>query len=123
MKEKAGPIALALVFALLGWMAGIGANAGSEETVTENPVVFWELASHDGDASIAFFEKIFDWKIEKDADTILYHVGSKGETAGINGGIFTLQKSANPGCPLSESTEHDRTVRDRLITRNINFAA
>ncbi len=61
-----------------------------------NPVVFWELASHDAEASVEFFEKTFNWEIKKLPNTILYGVSSRSEDRGIDGGIFTLQKAKLP---------------------------
>ncbi len=30
----------------------------------KNPVVFWELATHDMEKTIEFFKEVFEWKIE-----------------------------------------------------------
>lgn len=70
--------------------------AQKQPEVSENPVVFWELASHDADESIQFFEKIFDWKIEPIPNTIIHGVNSRSGDKGIDGGIFTLRKSRLP---------------------------
>lgn len=73
-------------------------QAANEKEVIQpsNPVVFWELASHDAEASVEFFEKTFNWKIKKIPNTILYGVSSRSEDRGIDGGIFTLQKAKLP---------------------------
>lgn len=63
---------------------------------TENTVVFWELACHDAETSVKFFEEIFDWKIEMIPNTIIHGVKSSSGDQGINGGIFTLQKAKLP---------------------------
>jgi len=68
----------------------------NQPEISENPVVFWELASHDADKSVQFFEKIFDWKIEMIPNTIIHGVNSRSTGKGIDGGIFTLRKSRLP---------------------------
>lgn len=91
-------IGFALLIALLG-SAGAD-DAGTADSVDEptkaNPVIFWELASHDAEASVAFFEKLFDWDIELIPNTIIHGVDSRSEDRGITGGIFTLQKAKLP---------------------------
>ena len=62
----------------------------------KNPVVFWELACHDAEKSIAFFEKIFDWEFEQYPDSILYGAETSRDGNGIDGGIFTLRKARLP---------------------------
>lgn len=77
-----------------------GEPAGDAKDRTKNPVVFWELASHDAEASVAFFERVFDWDIEMIPNTIIHGVHSKNDEGGINGGIFTLQKAKLPFCTI-----------------------
>jgi len=96
-------LTVALWFAMPGGVSEpvAAAAAGGEQAAhakgeTQNPVVFWELASHDAEASVAFFENVFDWKIEMIPNTIIHGVHSKNENAGINGGIFTLQQAKLP---------------------------
>jgi len=73
------------------------AAAAKQETEgTRNPVVFWELASNNAEASVEFFGKVFDWEFEKIPDTIIYGVDSRTGERGITGGIFTLQKAKLP---------------------------
>ena len=62
----------------------------------KNPVVFWELACHDAEKSIAFFEKIFDWTFEQYPDSILYGAETSRDGKGVDGGIFTLRKARLP---------------------------
>jgi predicted enzyme related to lactoylglutathione lyase len=92
------------VITLVAWLflgavpvaAACGNAAEKEEHKTDNPVVFWELASNDAGVSVEFFKKIFDWKIEKIPGTIIHGVDSRTEEVGIDGGIFTLQKAKLP---------------------------
>jgi predicted enzyme related to lactoylglutathione lyase len=65
--------------------------------MSKNPVVFWELASHDAEKSVAFFRKVFDWDIELDEDSGIHFIPA-GDAASKfgGGGIFTLRKSRLP---------------------------
>ena len=92
------PIGLILLAATLGPADGEDPNPAdtAEEPTTTNPVIFWELASHDAEASVEFFDKIFDWQIEMIPNTIIHGVDSRSEDRGITGGIFTLQKAKLP---------------------------
>ncbi len=63
----------------------------------ENPVVYWEIASHDAEKSIDFLKKIFDLHVEFDEKSGIYEVpagDSRKEFAG--GGVFTLKKAKLP---------------------------
>lgn len=62
-----------------------------------NPVVWWELASHDAQATAEFLEQAFDWKFEYDANTTIFHMPA-GESARAfaGGGVFTLRKAKLP---------------------------
>ena len=74
-----------------------GAALGSEEPKpAADPVVYWELACHDAEKSVAFFEEVFGWEIAQRPGSTLYHVESKGEDYGINGGIFTMTRPKLP---------------------------
>lgn len=62
-----------------------------------NPVVFWELASHDMESSVEFFRKVFDWNIvfdERLGFSIIPETGSANES--LDGGIFTLKRAKLP---------------------------
>ena len=37
-----------------------------------NPVVYWELASHDAARTVDFLQKVFGWAPEYDAKTTIY---------------------------------------------------
>ena len=50
------------------------------------PVVHWELMSKDPAKAAAFYEKVFDWKVENRPE-INYRIVETGAKAGINGGI------------------------------------
>ena len=52
-----------------------------------NPVVHWELMSKDPARISAFYEKLFDWKIQHFPD-MNYRIVETGGEGGINGGIL-----------------------------------
>jgi predicted enzyme related to lactoylglutathione lyase len=60
-----------------------------------NPVVFWELGTHDGPKSLEFFTTVFGWKSTPvdGAKTFFHTVDTGGEGGGIDGGVFTLRKA------------------------------
>ncbi|MDP8228894.1 MAG: hypothetical protein P9M15_05525 [Candidatus Electryoneaceae bacterium] len=64
--------------------------------MSENPICYWELASHNAEKSVEFFQKVFGWDFQKDADSPIHElpVVSVGDFKG--GGIFTLQKAKLP---------------------------
>ncbi|HXZ81135.1 MAG TPA: VOC family protein [Terriglobales bacterium] len=51
------------------------------------PVVHWELMSKDPEKVAAFYEKIFDWKIQNMPE-MNYRLVDTGGEGGINGGIL-----------------------------------
>ncbi len=63
----------------------------------KNPICFWELASHDAEKSVKFFEKVFVWKFNLNKDIGIYELPAGESSAKFwGGGIFTLQKAKLP---------------------------
>jgi len=63
----------------------------------KNPVIFWELASHDMQKTVQFFQDVFEWKIEFSERLGFYiipEISPPDET--MDGGIFTLKKAKLP---------------------------
>ena len=60
------------------------------------PVVHWELWSKDPQRVAAFYEKVFDWKIQFHPQ-IDYRVVETGGQGGINGGIMQPKEGPWPG--------------------------
>jgi len=63
----------------------------------KNPVVFWELASHDMEKSVTFFREVFDWQIdfnERLGYYLLEETTPMGES--LEGAIFTLRRAKMP---------------------------
>lgn len=66
--------------------------------MAENPVCWWELASHDADKTVAFLKQVFDWDLKFD-DRLGFYVMPSGEqdrAAFGGGGVFTLRKARLP---------------------------
>ena len=63
----------------------------------KNPVVFWELASHDMEKSVQFFREVFDWQIEF-SDRLGFYMIPESTLSGeaVEGGIFTLKRAKLP---------------------------
>jgi len=65
--------------------------------MNSNPIVFWELASLDGEKSVNFFKKVFNWQLEFDENLKFYTVAiPKEENEFWGGGIFTIKKAKLP---------------------------
>ncbi|MFC2172311.1 VOC family protein [Acidobacteriota bacterium] len=67
-----------------------------EAKVQKNPVVFWELASNDQEASVKFFRDVFEWDIEFSERLGFYIIPAGEKAKGVDGGIFTLKKAKLP---------------------------
>jgi predicted enzyme related to lactoylglutathione lyase len=120
MKVTAVSILILLLCLVFGAHCHAEESAMPEEQKTDqhgNPVVFWELASHDAERSVGFFKKTFDWEIEKVPNTILYGVDSRTEDQGISGGIFTLRKARLPFLTIYILVD-DIEEKARLIEKN-----
>lgn len=63
----------------------------------KNPVVFWELATHDMEKTTAFFMVVFDWKIEFNQRLGFYIIPETTPAhESIEGAIFTLKRAKLP---------------------------
>jgi len=99
-------------------LAAAATAAGQEETESiANPVVFWELASHDAEKSIAFFESIFDWEFNAPPESPLYVARTATDQAGVNGGIFTLSQAKLPFLTIYVLVD-DIVEKARLVEEN-----
>ncbi|MCP4212879.1 MAG: hypothetical protein GY764_15580 [Halieaceae bacterium] len=84
-----------------------------------NPVVFWELASHDAEQTVAFLERVFDWDIQVDEATGIYEIPADRGEAGApapfaGGGVFTLRKARLPFLTIYIRVE-DIEAKARLV--------
>ena len=58
----------------------------------ENPVVYWELASHDADKSSRFLQDVFGWQMEYDPATTIHEApGNLAEGSCPGGGVHPAQ--------------------------------
>ena len=69
--------------------------------MNNNPVVFWELASHDAEKTVAFLKAVFNWDITLDEVTGIYEIPADRGTDEApapfaGGGVFTLRKARLP---------------------------
>ena len=86
-----------------------------------NPVVYWELASHDAPRTVEFMRCVFGWKAEYDAESTIYEYPS-GENAGsfAGGGVFTLRRARLPFLTIYISVK-DIDSKARLVEENGGF--
>jgi uncharacterized protein len=66
-----------------------------EMLMSNNPVVYWELASHDATKTVEFLKKVFDWDFEYDARTTIHELPVE-LTPVQGGGVFTLRRAKLP---------------------------
>jgi predicted enzyme related to lactoylglutathione lyase len=67
------------------------------EGAQAHPVLFWELASDDADASAEFFRQVFDWDVSFDEGLGFYQVPAGEACEHFSGGyIFTLEEAKLP---------------------------
>lgn len=64
--------------------------------MSNNPVVFWELASHDAEKSVKFFRNVFNWNLKYYDKVGIYEIAADDPQAFSGGGIFTLKKARLP---------------------------
>ena len=63
----------------------------------KNPVVFWELATHDMERTIEFFREVFEWKIEFNDRLGFYIIPeTTPPNEALDGGVFTLKRAKLP---------------------------
>ncbi len=62
-----------------------------------NPVVYWELASHDADKTAGFLREVFGWMPEYDAKTTIFEFpAGEARQEFSGGGVFTLRRARLP---------------------------
>jgi len=87
----------------------------------KNPVVFWELATHDMEKTVEFFREVFEWKIEFNDRLGFYIIP---ETTPLNealdGGVFTLKRAKLPFLTVFIQVE-DIEEKARLIQKKGGF--
>lgn len=83
-----------------------------------DPIVWWELATHDADKSVAFFETVFGWELPF-SEGAGFNLARPGAPAAnmSGGGIFTLRKARLPFIALYIQVEDIGAKRD-LVADN-----
>ena len=85
-----------------------------------NPIVFWELASHDQEKSVAFFRDVFGWEINFDEKAGFYKVPAQPGAPSPGGGIFTLRKAKLPFVALYIQVD-DIEAKRKLVEEHGGF--
>ena len=83
-----------------------------------NPVVYWELASHDAAKTVDFLCRVFDWSPEYDAKSTIYEfpAGEAGQ-AFSGGGVFTLRRAKLPFLTMYLKVE-DIEAKAKLVEKH-----
>ncbi len=79
-----------------------------------NPIVCWELASHDEKKSAEFFRDVFGWEAKFDEKLGFYRVNAPGGRDPAHGYVFTLRKAKLPFVALYIAVEDIKAMRDRV---------
>ena len=86
-----------------------------------NPVVYWELASHYAERTADFLRKVFDWEFEFDPKTTIYELpAGEASQSFAGGGVFTLRRAKLPFLTLYIRVE-DIEAKVRLIQEHGGF--
>ncbi len=88
--------------------------------MTGDPIVCWELASHDEAKSAEFFRKVFDWEVPFDEKLGFYRVKSPGTPTCSRGLIFTLRQAKLPFLTLYIGVK-DIDAKRRLVAEHGGF--
>ncbi len=115
--DLATRLALSLTL-LLAATSTAGEEAAPPTPPPPNPVVFWELATHDGPRSLDFFTTVFGWRSRPvpGAPTFFHTVATGGEEGGVDGGVFTLAR-AKPAFLTVYIQVEDIEARAEAVTR------
>jgi len=62
----------------------------------KNPIVYWELASHNAEKSVKFFKDVFNWTVKYYEKIGIYEIPVDDPDRFSGGGIFTLKKARLP---------------------------
>jgi len=85
--------------------------------MAENPVVWWELAIHDAEKSLAFFREVFGWLLEFDENAGFYVMPAdlRDQHAFVGGGIFTLRRARLPFVALYIAVDDIEAKARRIV--------
>lgn len=87
----------------------------------KNPVVYWELASHDAEKTTAFLKKVFGWAPVYDKKTGIYELpASETQKDFSGGGVFTLRRSKLPFLTIYIRVD-DIKAKAKLVEKHGGF--
>jgi len=87
----------------------------------KDPVVYWEIASHNAEKTSVFLRRVFGWKPEYDEKTTIYEFRSgKSREAFSGGGVFTLKRAKLPFLTIYFSVE-DIAAKAKLVEKHGGF--
>lgn len=72
--------------------------------MSPNPIVWWELATHDAEKTVRFFRDVFGWEINLDDRVGIHKIRHNPPTIS-GGGIFTLRRAKLPFVALYISVD------------------
>jgi predicted enzyme related to lactoylglutathione lyase len=87
--------------------------------MSDNPVVYWELASHDAPQTVEFLKNVFNWDFEYDARTTIHELPVE-LTPVQGGGVFTLRRAKLPFLTIYIKVD-DLDAKVKLIEENGGF--
>jgi len=87
--------------------------------MSSNPVIYWELASHDAPKTVEFLKKVFDWDFEYDARTTIHELPVE-LTPVQGGGVLTLRRAKLPFLTIYIKVE-DIDAKAKLIEESGGF--
>jgi predicted enzyme related to lactoylglutathione lyase len=83
--------------------------------MASNPVVFWELASHDEYKSAQFFRDVFGWDVQFDEKIGFHRVKPPAGPNPAHGYIFTLKRAKLPFNAVYIQVTDIHAMRDRVV--------
>lgn len=87
----------------------------------KNPVVFWELATHDMEKTVEFFREVFEWKIEFNDRLGFYIIPEiSPPNEALDGAVFTLKRAKLPFLTVFIQVE-DIEAKAKLISEKGGF--
>lgn len=87
----------------------------------KNPVVYWELASHDAKKTVSFLKKVFGWAPEYDEKTTIYeYPADEAQKNFSGGGVFTLRRAKLPFLTIYIRVD-DIEAKAKLVEKHGGF--
>lgn len=87
--------------------------------MSANPVVWWELATHDQEKTVKFFDEVFGWDFRLD-ENMGFHKTTAGRGTLEGGAVFTLRRAKLPFIALYIQVD-DIHAKAELIQKHGGF--